>query len=207
MVVVVGVNEKARTKNKGLYESDVVKSRMLSLAEYLKLSRQIIGKFTFSSARKMMLQDEDAIAFIAEHLMSATVRFEENSGRTFKSYLNQCGIWAINRWLTNVKSAGKMDTLSLDFERDGGKHASTNTLYDVLPDGHTNIVESLIAQETIDELLTHPCLNEAQKKCLKMKFIDELTYREIAEKMSFTRARAEQVTKDALRKLNENVEI
>lgn len=208
MVVVVGINEKARGKNKGLYESDVVKDRMLSLEQYLKIARQIIGKFALASVRNQMLRDEDAIAFIAEHLMAATVRFEEDSGRTFKSYLNQCGIWAINRWLTNVKSAAKLDVCSLDFTHDNEGIKRPKNLHEVIPDkDSSSILDSLIAKETIDEILSHPCLNDAQRKCLKLKFIDDLTYREIAEHMSFTRARAEQVTKEALRKLNENVEV
>lgn len=206
MVVIAGINEKKRGKVRELYEAEATKARMWPLDEYLKTARRIIGKFAFGPARKQMLRDEDAIAFVAEHLMTATVRFEEDKGRTFRSYLNQCGIWAINRWLTNVKAAGKNEVLSMDFEKIN-RQGIGNNLYDSISDNTMGIAESIISQETVDEILSHPCLNETQRQCLKFKFVEDLTYREIGEKINRTRARVEQITKEALRKLNEHLEV
>ena len=208
MVVIADINEKARAKVRDLYEAKETTARMLSLEEYLKTARQVISKFAIGSVRTQMLRDEDAIAFIAEHLMTATVRFQEDKGRTFKSYLNQCGIWAINRWLTNIKASNKVDVMSMDFESDScGNGRDSMTLHDLIPDKAPTTVEALISQETLDEILTHPCLNDTQKLCLRFKFVDNLTYREIGEKIKKTRARIEQITKEALRKLNENLEL
>jgi RNA polymerase sigma factor (sigma-70 family) len=208
MVVIAGINEKARGKVRDLYESSEVKTRMLSMEQYLRISRQVISKFAIGSVRSQMLRDEDAIAFVAEHLMTATVRYEEGKGRTFKSYLNQCGIWAIQRWLTNVKSADRHGIVSMDFEMCRGDGCgNVGTLHEIIPDETPNAIEAMVSQETVEEILNHPCLNDTQKQCLKFKFLDGMTYGEIGGKINKTRARAEQITKEALRKLHENLEV
>jgi RNA polymerase sigma factor (sigma-70 family) len=208
MVVISDINEKARGKVRELYESAEVRDRLWGLDQYLKFARQIIARFAIGSVRTQMLNDEDAIAFIAEHLITGAIRFDATKGRsTIKSYLNQCGLWAINRWLTNMKAANKIKVTSLDVERPNFHGGEAMMTRDIIPDDAPTSVEAIIANETMEEILNHPCLNETQRQCLRYKFVDEMTYREIGLKINKTGARVEQITKEALRKLNAELEV
>jgi DNA-directed RNA polymerase specialized sigma24 family protein len=114
MIVLWDINVTKRQNNGSLNAQSACD---WSLEKYYEVARQCIGKFNVGSMARQMLQNEDAISFIAEHLMYATHRWEKYpDGRAFKSYLNQCSIWGMYRWAHMLKSPGltKHTTISLN---------------------------------------------------------------------------------------------
>ena len=79
-----------------------------SLDFYLNLAKKIIAKMAptfFNGLSKEMLRSEDAIAFVANAIMMGDWRWKKKTSdqenyKTLYSYRNQCGIWAIQTYVT-----------------------------------------------------------------------------------------------------------
>lgn len=195
-VVIVDINKKALEKNETLKVTDEIKSRFLSLDEYEKIAKKTISYFARPAlARQNMLNSEDAIAFIIEHLIRGTIRWKPDGGRTLHSYLNQCALWGIQRWKLNRKQANRFKEVSLDKEIDD----RGNTLY-------TFVEDTKSPDMNIDEIINKPYLNETQKECLRLRFVEGLTYRNIGEILQKSGQRIEQIVNSALEKLRNEYE-
>jgi hypothetical protein len=99
-------------KPKILYQ-DHKNIKFESLDFYINLAKKIISKMAptfFSGLSKEMLKNEDAISFVANAIMMGDWRWkkdtikdnsnEEKQYKTLYSYRNQCGIWAIQTYVT-----------------------------------------------------------------------------------------------------------
>lgn len=195
-VVIVDIDKNALEKHKTLTVTDEVKSRLLSLAEYENIAERVINYFNFKKERNDMLHSEDAVAFVVEHLIRGTIRWKPDGGRTLRSYLNQCGLWAIQRWKLNKKQANRHNTISLDTEIDD----NGTTLYTFVED------TSLSPHLNIDEIINKPYLNDTQKECLRLRFVEGLTFKSIGEILQKTKQRIEQIVNSALKKLRNEYE-
>lgn len=198
-VAIIDVNDKAFRSN-GLFNiSDETNSRILSLYEYIEIAKKTIGAFASPSVANEMLRDEDAISFITDHLIKGTLRWQENGGRTLYSYLNQCAIWAIQRWILNKKVAQKKGNLSLDtpIDDDG------NSMYNFVENTKSKVSNT---SDSFDEIIDKDCLNETQKTCLRMKFVEGMTYRAIGTALNKSGSRIEQIVSKALQKLKTEYE-
>lgn len=198
-VAIVDVNERA-FKSNGLFNvSDDTQTRILPLSEYIKIAKKTIGKFASPSVANEMLKSEDAISFVADHLIKGTLRWKADGGRTLYSYLNQCAIWAIQRWILNVKVERKNAAVSLDSPIDD----EGNTMYNFVENDIGRVHASNVSFE---EIIDRECLNETQKTCLKMKFVEGMTYRAIGTVLNKTGSRIEQIVSAALAKLKKEYE-
>lgn len=191
-VVIVDIH-KNRLNKSGLFDvNQETTDNLRSLYDYLDVAKKVIGRFSSPSVAKMMLNDEDAIAFVANHLMNGTLRWKPDGGRTLYSYLNQCGIWAIKRWMLNKKVSNKYKEVSLDsaIDDDG------NTMYKFVANK-----DSTMLDDGFEDLINKDFLNPTQKECLRMKFVEGMTYRAIGSKLNKSGSRIEQIVTTALSKL------
>lgn len=190
-VVIVDINSTTLKKTGNMTTSPEKEARMLPLEEYYKIAKRTIIHFAGPSLAKSMVKDEDAIAFIAESLMRATLRWEPNrvQGRTLRSYLNQCAKWAIDRWVLNKRQAGRFKNMSLDTEIDD----DGNSMHNFIADKHVG--------GNIEEIIEKSYLNETQKECLRLRFVNSMTFRDIGGLLGKTGQRIEQIVDAALNKL------
>ena len=199
-VVVTDLNVTSLNKSKIFEIDEKTKERILPLSEYLKIARKTIGHFASPTLANSMLKNEDAVSFVAECLMRGSLRWKEDGGRGLHSYLNQCAVWAIKRWVTNEKSANRQNNLSLDYLFDESNN--NNSLYHTLEDKKQRKEPEI----SIDEIINKPYLNDTQKECLKLRFVDGMTLRAIGKALNKTSQRIEQIVNKALGKLKRDYE-
>jgi RNA polymerase sigma factor (sigma-70 family) len=196
--VIIDVDADKREKT-GVYNlTEEQESRLLTLSEYRFIAKKTISCFAGPSLRKHMLSDEDAISFVVEKLIDATCNWEEGKGRTLYSWMNQCSIYAIKRWIDNMKRANKKGGLSLDKEIQGDARVCFS---DITSDGAMSPFETLFDNEMVTQaehrkdvqsILDTPCITEAQRKCLVMAYLDGLRPVEISKKLGVSRQAVDQ---------------
>ena len=201
MKVVIKDIDKTKLKNNKIFEST---NEMLSLQEYVNISKRCIGHFASPDLAKQMLQSEDAISFVAEHLMMATCRHDEAKGRTLRSYHNQCAIWAIQNWVARISKNTDYEILSLNKElKESG---TAREMYQVIADERPVFPSNIERQENLllaQKLLSSPVLSELEKDCISMKFLDEMSASEIAERLDVNRKLVYTSIQKGLAKLRE----
>lgn len=194
-VVVVDINSTTLKKTGNMTRTPEKEARMLPLAEYYKIAKRVILHCASPSLAKSMVKDEDAMSFMVEALIRGTMRWEPDGGRTLRSYLNQCGRWAIPRWILNKKQADKRKNLSLDMEMDD----DGNNMH--------NFVADPFAVGNVEEIIDKPYLNDTQKECLRLRFVNNMTFRDIGTALNKTGQRIKQIVNKAIEKLrNEHIE-
>ena len=176
-------------------------SRMLSLSEYLEIAEKCIARFNAPSVAREMLKDEDAISFVAEHLMYGTARWKPEGGRSFRSYLTQCARWAMTRWLSKLKSSSAAAPMSLNQNREEGDAF----FYELIADPRDCSNESDLywsdLSDKVEGLLRHPELSEAQSNALRQRYVDGKTLQEIGDDMGVSKQMANNYVRDGLNKL------
>ena len=174
-----------------------------SLDNYLLLAKKSISKFAnsfFGGLSKKMLNDEDAIASVANAIMMADWRWDENysnkqgTKKTKYSYRNQCALWAIQTYVTKMyKKPKKINKVySLDYDLDTNDSLSVHEcLQDdkyLTPDEQ---IETLEQKENLSELisniLTIDCLSDRQKDYIKLYYFENYTFDKIGKKYGITR--------------------
>ena len=195
-VVVVDINSTTLQKTGNMTSTPEKEARMLPLAEYYKIAKRVILHFASPSLAKSMIKDEDAMSFMVEALIRGTMRWEPDGGRTLHSYLNQCGKWALPRWILNKKQADKRKNLSLDLDIDDkGKNMH-------------NFVADPFVVGNIEDMIDKPYLNDTQKECLRLRFVNNMTFRDIGAALNKTGQRIEQIVNRAIEKLrDEHIEV
>ena len=144
MKIVIKDIDKTKLENNDIFASA---NEMLSLQEYVGISKRCIGHFASPDLAKQMLQSEDAISFVAEHLMMATCRHDESKGRTLRSYHNQCAIWAIQNWVARISKHTDYEILSLNKElQEGG---TAREMYQVIEDERPTLPSEMERQENM----------------------------------------------------------
>lgn len=198
-VVLSDVDTTKRGGNNYLETCD--QDRMLSLAEYLEVAEKCIARFAAPSVAREMLRDEDAVSFIAEHLMYGTARWSPDGGRAFRSYLTQCARWAITRWIGKRKKVVARGVTSLNQNREEGDMF----LYELIADPRDCSNESEVywcdLSDEVESLINHPELTEAQSKALRKRYIEGKTFREIGSDLGVSKQMADGYVSAALKKL------
>lgn len=188
------------------------------LSTYIILAKKIISKFApnfYSSLRKELLNNEDAIADIASALMFADWRWDANrkgfdgKSKTRYSYRNQCGIWAIKTYLTN-KYKKHNQSYSLDnTENSNNDITFANNLSDNSRYDPAKIVEdqeySDILSSNINSLLSSGIVSDKQRDQIKEYYFNEKTLADIGKKFGVTREAVRQNIQKGLAKIREYV--
>lgn len=180
-----------------------------SLDDYLLLAKKCISKFANGLSKKM-LKDEDAIAYVANSIMMADWRWDENysneqgTKKTKYSYRNQCAIWAIQTYATKVyKKPKKINKVySMDHLPDDDGLSVHELLQDtntVDPqDNMSNVEQKEDLSKLIHELITLDCLSARQQDYLKLYYFDNYTFDKIGKKYGVTREAVRQGLKKTL---------
>lgn len=185
-----------------------------SLNSYLLLAKKAISKFGnqfYQGLSIKMLKDEDAISSVANAIMMADWRWDDNyvnSKGTKKnrySYRNQCALWAIQTYITkNHKSNSPKDIVSLDFII--GSDSDNSTIQSITKDNKTESpINKLIKQEKddeikflIDNMLNLECISARQKDYIRLYYFDGYTFEKIGKKYNITREAVRQGLNKAL---------
>lgn len=172
-----------------------------SLGFYLTLAKKSISKFANQicpGSAKKMLQSEDAIANIANGIMMADWRWDQNrtghegKSKTRYSYRNQCAIWSIQSYLGRQyggKKKYKPVTLSID-----QTYCDDLQAKDIISSPHLGVVDKAIQEEEslqlshdIETLLNSGVLSQRQSDYIKMYFFEDMTLEQIGKKFNITR--------------------
>jgi len=182
---------------------------MFDLCEYRNIAKRCIGAFARGPLAIYMLADEDAISHVTESLMLGHCRWKEDGGRTLRSYLNQCAIWAIQVWKTKLyKASQKPQTMSLNHEISLSTGGSTQ-MYEFIPDSKAKDPYELIFNNSRKEaiaLLESICLTDIQRNCLYQRYINDKTLVEIAEETGVSKQAVDQSIQKGIRNLKDEYE-
>jgi RNA polymerase sigma factor (sigma-70 family) len=187
-----------------------------SLSTYINLAQKTISKFAknFSnSLAKEMLNSEDAIANVANCIMMADWRWDnERKGKTGHqknkySYRNQCAIWAIKSYMTRKKQKNsKAHSVDIDV-----KYKDENlSVLDIIPNPCKSPIDLLINKEVNDNvkmLVAHilsdgnTLISDRQKECLRLYYIEGMTFAKIGDHFGITREAVRQNIKKSIEKM------
>lgn len=182
------------------------------LKTYVLLAKKAISKFGpkfYSGLSAKMLKDEDAISGIANAIMMADWRWDDNriglngAKKTKYSYRNQCALWAIKTYVSKEhKHSKKKKAYSLDYmseDSDTGLHSlSADTKCEQPDDILIKNEESQNLSSLINQLLSLDSLSDKQKDYIKLYYFESYTFEEIGNKYGITREAVRQGLNKAL---------
>jgi RNA polymerase sigma factor (sigma-70 family) len=210
-------NQKIEYKDHSQLEFD-------SLNTYMILAKKSISKFSnqfYNGLSSKMLKDEDAISSIANAIMMADWRWDENyqndkgTKKTKYSYRNQCALWAIQTYVSkNYKKNKKFKTniYSLDYmvEKDDEStvHNFTEDTKSISPE------DILINKENkeelsslINKLLQLDCLSDRQRDYIQLYYFESYTFEKIGKKYGITREAVRQGLNKAISLIKESINV
>jgi RNA polymerase sigma factor (sigma-70 family) len=210
-------NQKIKYKDHSTIEFD-------SLQEYMLLAKKSISKFAnqfYQGLSSRMLKDEDAIASVANALMMADWRWDENyqndkgTKKTRYSYRNQCALWSIQTYITKDHRKDKKfrkKALSLDHITDDYDHMSPHsfTQDDKTLSPETILMEQENRQELsdlIESLLSLDCLTDRQKDYIRLYYFESYTFEKIGKKYGITREAVRQGLNKAINMIKETINV
>lgn len=187
-----------------------------SLSSYMLLAKKAISKFGnkfYHGLSAKMLKDEDAISSVANAIMMADWRWDDNytndkgTKKNKYSYRNQCALWAIQTYVTKNGKMGNVshkDIVSLDFVI--GSDSDNCSVESITKDSKIQCpVDQLIKQEKedeikflIDSMLNLECISARQKDYIKLYYFDGYTFEKIGQKYNITREAVRQGLNKAL---------
>lgn len=204
--VICDINAAKRRANKTYELSKEQENSLYPLKDYIKIAKQTIGYFAGNGLAHQMLSDEDAISFVTERLIDAHCRWSEDGGRTLRSWLNQCAIFALQRYV-NIQSSNKKPLKSLDSQvfKDG-----KTTLADMIDSKTLEPYEEAFDSPSIrqsevrcqaKDIINSGILTERQKECMSLHFLDGFSVTEIAKKLNVSRQAVDQNIDKGIKKL------
>lgn len=194
-----------------------------SLDTYLLLAKKSISKFAnsiFNGLAQKMLKDEDAISTVANAIMMADWRWDDNyqskqgTKKSKYSYRNQCAIWAIQTYATknNKKSKYIKNVYSLDYDNSESAdyistHEKVQDAQCLSPDAIAISNESKqITEDLVHNIFQLNCLSDRQKEYIRLYYLDEYTFEKIGKIYGITREAVRQGLNKAIMILKELVE-
>lgn len=185
-----------------------------SLSFYIDLAKKTISKFgrDFSpTLTKEMLKSEDAIANVANCIMMADWRWDENregetgQKKTKYSYRNQCAIWAIKSYISRKNKKKNKKNVEAYIGTD-----DDFSLLDIIGNNDKNPLDLIIENENNNNLIDHiksiidpnnNILSERQSQYIKMYYFDNMTFAQIGKRFNITREAVRQGIKKAIEKI------
>lgn len=184
------------------------------LSEYILLAKKSISKFAnrfYNGLASKMLKDEEAISNVANAIMMADWRFDENykndanTKKTKYSYRNQCALWAIQTYVTKnhkkqKRQKNKIYSLNYtDQDEDSGAYSYVEDAR--CPDPLSILIEQENKDnlsDLINQLLSLDCLSDKQKDYIRLYYFEDYTFEEIGQKYNLTREAVRQSMNKAL---------
>jgi len=194
-----------------------MENKLDSMQAYITLAKKVISKFApnfYSSLRNELLSSEDAIADIASAIMQADWKWDETrTGHNGKSkskysYRNQCGLWAIQTYLTN-KYKKKNQHFSLEHMDDDNDTNFSDFVSDRSNQDPANIVaeqeESQMITDLVDKLLNSSIISTKQKDQIYKYYFKNQTLSEIGKEYGVTREAIRQNIQKGINRIKEYV--
>lgn len=182
----------------------------LSLSDYLLIAKKIISKV--GGSHKKYLQDEDVVSYIANAIMMADWRWDQNykskEGRKKNQYAyrNQCGIWAIRTLLSKKKKMPKIYSLEESI-KDSDTRNNLDFIVDKKNNNPSSIIENNEYHDTLKQdmknLLSSDILSDKQKEYIDLYYYQNKTLSEIGEIHGLTREAVRQNIVKGVKKLKE----
>lgn len=156
--------------------------------EYTTITKKIIKYFTRRSQRlgKILINDRDLFHDIKYKIMKADWRWKPDGGRTQHSWRNQCGIFAIQEAIDDLKKK-YTNMKDADFSLDYGGKDDSHKLLDSLESRDLRPVDILIEAEKqnklkneLDTLIKVAELTETEIQYLRL-WANGLKYKAIAD--------------------------
>lgn len=188
-----------------------------SLDFYMNLAKKIIAKMGptfFNGLSKEMLNNEDAISFVANAIMMGDWRWEEKGKKTNKtlySYRNQCGIWAIKTYITkqykNKNNKRKIkakyslcyqDSDDLDLQTIIADNNQKEPIDIIVENEEKKSLHNLI-----NKLFDSDIISDKQKEYIRLYYFENFTLEKIGNQFDVTREAVRQSIRSALKKIRE----
>lgn len=189
------------------------KNQLLSLDEYLTLARRCISVYApkiRSGLGIEMLNNEDAIANVAQALMLADYKFDGRG--SIGGYRKQCVIYAIKsyiEYMANNKSAQntiRFSDLKSKSSKDGAEKefdvADSENPASIYMDREKKENTTKIVRDILDSDI----LSDIQKKYIKMRFMENMSVIEIASACNVSRQGVNDVIVRGLEKIRNTIE-
>lgn len=193
-----------------------------SLDTYLLLAKKSISKFAnqfYQGLSSKMLKDEDAVSAVANAIMMADWRWDENyqnkqgTKKTKYSYRNQCALWAIQTYVTKNHSKNKRFKKVYSLDHVLEKEDDSNNLHNFAQDTRTQSPETLIIEKEQNEELTNlvqgllslDCLSARQKDYIKLYYFESQTFEKIGQKYGITREAVRQGLNKAITLIKDSI--
>lgn len=197
-----------------------------SLDHYITLAKKSIAKFSnqfYQGLSAKMLKDEDAISSVANAIMMADWRWDENyqnekgTKKTRYSYRNQCALWAIQTYITKDHKKDKKfkkKFFSLDHITESDANAPS-TPHNFTQDEKMMSPDDILIQKEdkeelsklIESLLSLDCLTPRQKDYIKLYYFESYTFEKIGQKYGITREAVRQGLNKAINMIKETVSV
>jgi RNA polymerase sigma factor (sigma-70 family) len=191
-----------------------------SLHEYILLAKKSISKFSnqfYQGLATKMLKDEDAISSIANAIMMADWRWDNDykntkgTKKTKYSYRNQCALWAIQTYVSKNHKKNKKfkQVYSLDHVLESNDESTT--AHSFIEDFRTISPEDQIINKEekeqlsslIENLLSLDCLTSRQKDYIRLYYFESYTFDKIGKKYGITREAVRQGLNKAINTIKE----
>lgn len=150
----------------------------LPLDEYLKIAGKMICYYCTKvnpkcrDLQKVLLESEDAISCVAEEMMFADWRYNENKKKSRKHYRYLCGIYGVIHYLRTVGSKKNI------------QHSPI--IYDIV-DETKDLIDKEDNLKKINFLLNNSKLTQKQMFCIKEYFLNHRTYADIGKELGVER--------------------
>lgn len=177
--------------------------RFLSLAKYHELARRIIGKFAPVESKTSMLASEDAIDFVAHHIMRGDWGFEPEKGNKIETFRSISGRGAILEYIKIVMN--QRQNMSLDYaESSEHDHSVGEISVDPkAPEPSTIQMQREADQETRDYIRgLLNVLTPVQRACVTLHYLDDVSQADIAKIMNMHREGVRKSINEGMKKLN-----
>lgn len=185
-------------------------SQYLTDKEYTTVTKKIIKYFTRRSKRlgKILLTDVDLFENIKFKIMKADWRWKPDGGRTQHSWRNQCGIFAIQEAIDDLKKK-YTNMQDSDFSLYFGSEDGEYKLLDSLQSNDLRPVDILIERDadTKRKQELNTLLEKAQLSEIELKYLDfwanGLKYKAIANMFGVDSKTVSSSINRSLKKLRE----
>jgi RNA polymerase sigma factor (sigma-70 family) len=173
---------------KGLFVEITEKTKIedISLYDYLEIAQKCVSRFTSGQLRTRMLQDEDAIAHVAEKLMVGAHAWDATRGKNLRNYLTQCSRWAIFKWIVATTKQRKRTQAN-------NEDLFYNARLVTMPD--TTAENSEFLEEALGKLTT------TQSRYVRLVMIEGLSFADVGRACNVSRQTVEQTVHYGINRL------
>lgn len=177
-------------------------TNFLTLAQYHETARRVIGKYAPYHIKSSMLGSEDAIDFVAFHIMYSDWWYEDD-GSKIETIRLSSGRYAILEYITLINKQKKMQSLEVSVTENETSIAETCVdEREIDPFIRTQTDESSVeTSDYITGLIN--ALTYVQQQCVSMYYLEGLKHTEIARRMSMTREGVRKSIIEGLKRLQE----